>query len=111
MKWAVWFSNTTCSSSTIYPIIHPLDNVTTASNKKKKFSSYLSEGKQFVKIGDTESDTLFITKGVPQGSVLGLVLFLIYIDDLPGYSLLKALLFADDITLFASADKLEEFIF
>ena len=72
------------------------------------FRSYLDDRKQFVKVGDAESCILNITKGVPQGSVLGPILFLLYINDLPECSLLTTLLFADDTTLFASADSLEE---
>ena len=74
------------------------------------FRSYLDDRKQFVRVGEAESCILNITKGVPQGSVLGPILFLLYINDLPECSLLTTLLFADDTTLFASADSLEELI-
>ena len=64
------------------------------------FQSYLSNRKQFVSINGFESSTLSIKHGVPQGSVLGPLLFLIYIIDLNNairYS--TAYHFADDTNL------------
>jgi hypothetical protein len=74
------------------------------------FTSYLNGRLQFVTINGSDSDQLEINKGVPQGSILGPLLFLIYINDLPECSLLITLLFADDTTLLASGDNLQELI-
>ena len=67
----------------------------------KWFTSYLSGRKQFVKVGKEISDTLEVKSGVPQGSILGPLLFLIYINDLP-LSVNKSIMdmYADDSTLY-----------
>ena len=71
------------------------------------FSSYLSERKQYVSVNGHISDYLDIFCGVLQGSVLGPLLFLIYINDLPNVSkLLSFYLFADDTNIYFEANDL-----
>jgi hypothetical protein len=66
----------------------------------KWFDDYLRERRQRVRVGKSLSDTKFVNIGVPQGSILGPILFLIFINDLPQMSsMFSTILFADDTTL------------
>ena len=78
------------------------------------FHSYLEERFQYVYLNGESSECKAITCGVPQGSVLGPLLFLIYINDLPNISkVLDFYLFADDTNIYyedVSLKKLEKTI-
>ena len=67
------------------------------------FESYLSNRKQYIAYNNKSTSFKDITCGVPQGSILGPLLFLIYVNDLPNVSnMLDPIMFADDTNLFFS---------
>ena len=68
------------------------------------FTSYLSNRRQFVSLFGANSDYQTVTCGVPQGSVFGPLLFLLYIKDMPKCSnILEFHLFSDDTNLFLNS--------
>ena len=69
---------------------------------------YLSDRKQAVDVEGSVSGLLDILFGVPQGSILGPLFFLIFINDLPGALKLLLSLFADDTTLQWSGNSVRE---
>lgn len=73
--------------------------------------SYLTDRRQFVKLGGCSSSCLDIVCGVPQGSVLGPKLFILYINDICKVSkVLKLVLFADDTNIFCSGGDLQKLL-
>ena len=73
------------------------------------FHSYLSDRKQYVSYNGVSSDIRDITCGVPQGSVLGPLLFILYINDLPNISeKLWFFLFADGTNIYYESKDLVE---
>ena len=73
------------------------------------FESYLNGRQQYVSINGVPSGLKPISCGVPQGSVLGPLLFLLYINDLPNVSeKLKFFLFADDTNIYYESGDLHD---
>ena len=75
------------------------------------FKSYLESRKQCVFINNTYSEQKIVTTGVPQGSVLGPLLFLVYVNDV--YKAIDSenlRLFADDSNLFISGNSLQDMV-
>ena len=75
-------------------------------------TNYLSDQKQYVVYNNTKSDEKHITCGVPQGSILGPILFLLYINDICNVSdILFLILFADDNTnIFLNGKHIDELV-
>ena len=86
-----------------------LDRYGIRGNANTLIRSYLSDRIQYTEIHNEKSDTLTISYGVPQGSVLGPLLFLLYINDISNCSDLGTfVLFADDTNIFVEGKSAEE---
>ena len=71
--------------------------------------SYLSNREQFVVFNNTQSTKQMINCGVPQGSILGPLLFLMYINDMAAVShVLFPILFADDTNVFLNGSNVDD---
>ena len=66
--------------------------------------AFLSNRQQRVVIEGEESDSVPVTSGVPQGSVLGQILFLAYINDLPQDIVSQVRLFVDDTAIYLTLE-------
>ena len=95
-------------------LLQKLNHYGIRGNALQLIESYLTDQEQCVQLNNVTSDLDLIKHGVPQGSILGPLFFLLYINDIANCSsILKFYLFADDTTIFFShknPQKLEEII-
>ena len=73
------------------------------------FKTYLCNRRQYVYLNGVDSDELTLAYSVPQGSILGPLLFILYINELPEVSILADYIFyADDANIIITADNVND---
>ena len=89
-------------------LIKGLENLGFSNSACRLLSSFLQNREQRTKVNNILSDTYTLQQGVPQGTILGPLLFLLYINDLPDILDINSILYADDTTLYKSHTSLTE---
>ena len=89
-------------------VLHKLQKAGITGRLLLWFESYLNNRRQCVMLNGTVSNIQHINAGVPQGSILGPMLFLIYINDIVEVVQTNIRLYADDSTLFVTTDRQED---
>lgn len=92
-------------------LLHKLKNFGFSDNLISLFSSYLSNRQQFVAYGGYVSNNFIASSGVPQGSNLGPLLFLMFVNDITKIISCEKLLFADDLKIFGTITRVQDCIY
>jgi hypothetical protein len=77
-------------------------------NTLKWISDFLSNRRQRVRVNEDTSEWNEVTSGIPQGSVLGPTLFIIFVNDLPPTTSTKCFMFADDTKVYNAIPKTQD---
>ena len=88
-------------------LIKKLENYGITGTLLNWIQDFLSNRKQRVGITGESSDWTDVTSGIPQGSVLGPILFLVYINDLPGAIRGLMKIFADDAKVYCEIESID----
>ncbi len=86
-------------------LLYKLKNIGIGGNLYNLLESYLLNRKQLVTLNGCKSEPLVLKAGVPQGSVLGPLLFLVYINDISFDLNCDTYMFADDTSIFNKIDR------
>ena len=90
-------------------MLRKLSAIGVSASSVKWFDSYFADRTQLTSFSGKSSSEKPIRIGVPQGSILGPILFQIYVNDLPGFIAESSLsMFADDTAIYSSAKTHEE---
>lgn len=88
-------------------LLEKLNHMGYRGTSNRYMASYLENRQQYTQVGNFKSSMLSISKGVPQGSILGPFLFCLYINDIFDVVDVEVVMFADDAAFFVSAAKLD----
>ena len=86
-------------------LLHKLKSYGISGQIFSLISSFLSNRRLRVVLDGKSSQEYPVNAGVPQGSILGPTLLLLYINDLPDHVICDIAIYADDITLYSSCDR------